>query len=64
MPKETAVLTDVQSARSRFKEHTEAVEAGRHIAVQRRGKPVMVWVPVDWYVAHDGKLPERFGESD
>ena len=43
------VLIGVQEFRTYLKDRLTAIEAGEHTVLARRGKPVAVMVPMDWY---------------
>lgn len=43
------MLIGVQDFRTYLRARLEAVEAGEHSVLARRGKPVAVMVPIEWY---------------
>lgn len=49
------MTTGVQEARRYLKSYIDAAaEDQQHTVIERRGKPVAVLVPVDWYIANGG----------
>ncbi len=43
------VMLGVQEFRTYLRERLVAIEKGEHTVLARRGKPVAVMVPMDWY---------------
>lgn len=43
------VLVGIQAFRDGIRDRIAAVEGGEHAVVARRGRPVVVVVPIDWY---------------
>ncbi len=43
------VMLGIQEFRTYLRDRLEAVEAGDHTIIAKRGKPVAVVVPIGWY---------------
>lgn len=43
------VMLGIQEFRDRLKARLDAVEAGEHTIIAKRGKPLAVVVPIGWY---------------
>lgn len=43
------VLVGIQAFRDGIKDRIGAVEAGEHAVIARRGAPIAVVVPIEWY---------------
>lgn len=52
------VLIGVQDMRARLRERIAALDLGEHTVVQRHGKVVGVFVPIEWYRRASDKLAE------
>ena len=50
------VSTGLEDLRKQLGAFIRAATAGKHTIVRRHGKPIVVLVPVDWYVEHGGDV--------